>query len=118
MDEDNMFITKSYVQTLPIHNWEVYVNQNTTCSSFKSMFPLGIERIWSHTFFIPFHLVLYLIQSFKPLTSRSFLLLEESSCILSPTPSLMVDTNHREQEQNKNLKFKIPTMEKRIYIYI
>jgi hypothetical protein len=59
MDEQNMFTTNSYVliQTLPLHNWEVCVNQNTACSFPRGMFPLGIETIWDLTFFIPFQLV-------------------------------------------------------------
>jgi hypothetical protein len=45
--EQNLFTTKNYVliQTLSIHNQEVCVNQNTTCSSPRSMFPLGIEIV-------------------------------------------------------------------------
>jgi hypothetical protein len=46
-DEHNMFTTKNYVsiQTLLVHNREVCVNQNTTYSSPRGMFPLGIETI-------------------------------------------------------------------------
>jgi hypothetical protein len=46
-DEHNLFTTKNYVsiQTLHVYNREVCVNQNTTCSSLRGMFPLGIETI-------------------------------------------------------------------------
>jgi hypothetical protein len=54
-----MFTTKSYVsiQILPLHNQEVCVNWNTTCSSLRGMFPLGLKTIWDPTFSIPFQLV-------------------------------------------------------------
>jgi len=46
-DEQNLFITKSYVliQTLVVHNQEICVNQNTTYSFPRGMFPLGIQII-------------------------------------------------------------------------
>jgi hypothetical protein len=46
-DEHNMFTTKNYVsiQILLVHNQEVCVNQNTTYSSPRGMFALGIETI-------------------------------------------------------------------------
>jgi hypothetical protein len=46
-DEQNLFITKSYVliQTLVLHNQEICVNQNTTYSFPRGMFPLGIQII-------------------------------------------------------------------------
>jgi hypothetical protein len=45
--EQFVFTTKSYVliQTLPLHNQELRVNRNTTCSSLIGMFPLGIEIV-------------------------------------------------------------------------
>jgi hypothetical protein len=54
--EQNLFTTKNYVsiQTLFVHNWKVCVNWNTTCSSPRSMFPLGIDIVWHRTFSIPF----------------------------------------------------------------
>jgi hypothetical protein len=65
--EQNLFTTKNYVliQTLSIHNQEVCVNQNTTCSSPRSMFPLGIEIVWDHTFSIPFQPIFYLNSIFQ-----------------------------------------------------
>jgi len=70
-DEQAMFATKSYVsiQTLPLHNQEICVNRNTTYSSPRNMFPLGIATIWDHTFLIPFQPVFIWIQSFKHLMS-------------------------------------------------
>jgi hypothetical protein len=61
-DKQVLFTTKSYVsiQTLPLHNWEICVNWNTTYSSPRGMFPLGIETIWDHTFLIPFQPIFYL----------------------------------------------------------
>jgi hypothetical protein len=66
-DEGNFFTTKNYVsiQILPLHNRDVCVNQNTTCSSPKIMFPLGIETIWGHTFFVPFWPIFYLNSIFQ-----------------------------------------------------
>jgi hypothetical protein len=45
--EHNMFTTKNYVsiQLLLVHNREVCVNQNTTYSFPRGMFPLRIETI-------------------------------------------------------------------------
>jgi hypothetical protein len=61
-DEQNMFTTKSYVsiQTISFHNQKVSINRNTTYSFPKGMFPLGIEIILDHTFFIPFQTVFHL----------------------------------------------------------
>jgi hypothetical protein len=66
-DEQNMFTIESYmlIQTLPLHNREVCGNRNTTCSSPRSMFPLGIEIVWNYTFFIPFQPVFYLNSIFQ-----------------------------------------------------
>jgi len=52
----HLFISKRYVliETSILHLQEIYVNQNTTSSSPRGMFPLGIETIWSYTLFIPF----------------------------------------------------------------
>ncbi len=74
-DEQNLVTTKSYVliQTLTLQNWEVCVNWNTTCSFPRSMFPLGIETLWDHTFSILIQHDFTGIQSFKPLMSRSIL---------------------------------------------
>jgi hypothetical protein len=79
-DEQNLFITKSYVsiQILPFHNREVCVNRNTTCSSPRSMFPLKIESIWYCTFSIPFQPVfLFEFNISNLLCLGTFLLLEE-----------------------------------------
>ncbi len=61
-DEHHFVTTKNYVpiQIVLVHNQEVGVNWNTTCSFPKGIFPLGIETIWGHTFSIPFQLVFYL----------------------------------------------------------
>jgi hypothetical protein len=67
INEYNLFTIESYVsiQVLPFHNREVCVNWNTTYSSPKGMFPLGIKIIWDCTFFIPFQLVFYLNSIFQ-----------------------------------------------------
>jgi hypothetical protein len=77
-DEQNMFTTNSYVsiQKLPLHNWKVCVNQNTTYSSQINMFPLGIETLWNPTFFKPLQLVFCLNLVFQ--TSY----VEDHSCYL------------------------------------
>jgi hypothetical protein len=52
------------------------VNQNTTYSSPRGMFPLGIETIWGCAFSIPFQTVFYLNSVFQ--TSYVY----EQSCYL------------------------------------
>ncbi len=65
--EQNIWTTKSYVsiRTLLVHNQEVCVNPNTTCSSPRGMFPLGIKIIWDLAFSIPFQPIFYLNSIFQ-----------------------------------------------------
>jgi hypothetical protein len=61
------------ISTKHIHNQELCVNPNFTCSQpramcqskhhlfiSKGMSPLGIKKIWDLVFFIPFQLIFYL----------------------------------------------------------
>jgi len=54
-DKQTLFTTKNYVsiQTLTLHNCEISVNRNTTCSSPRGMIPIRIGTIYDCTFFIP-----------------------------------------------------------------
>ncbi len=84
-----MFISKRYVsiKTPLLHLQEVCVNWITTFSSPRGMFPLGIETIWGHPLFIPFQPVfLFEFNLSNLLCLGSFLLFEESKCIISPFP--------------------------------
>ncbi len=97
-----MFTTKRYVlietpnvhlqeyvsiKTPLLHLQEVCVNWITTFSSPRGMFPLGIETIWGHPLFIPFQPVfLFEFNLSNLLCLGSFLLFEESKCIISPSP--------------------------------
>jgi flagella basal body P-ring formation protein FlgA len=70
MDEKNMNKTCSQpkvvsIQTLPLHNREVSINRNTTCSSLRGMFPLGIETVLDRAFLIPFQAIFYLNSVFQ-----------------------------------------------------
>jgi len=67
INEQNLFTTKSYVliQTLPLHNWKVSINRNTTYSSLKGMFPLRIEIVLDRTFSILFQTIFYLNSIFQ-----------------------------------------------------
>ncbi len=79
-----------------VHNQELCVNPNSTCSQLRGICQSKhhlfiskryVEKIWSHTFFTPFQLTFYLNLVFQTsLCVGSFLLLEESNCILSPSP--------------------------------
>jgi hypothetical protein len=75
MDEHNLFVIKSYVPmlTLTLHNQEVCVNRNNTCSSVRGMLPLGIKQYEAAHSQYHFTLFCFQIQSIKPLTSKIIL---------------------------------------------